>query len=157
VTGPEHYAAAEEILSRSGQDAPGSPLMLASLARAQVHATLACAAATAIGDRDFRTWLEKAGPPLAGALRGSGPAGPHRCLWRIILDIDSSRSVVPPEEAHSFASIPVQSGLLTLLEMFRTSRASPQSRLAQGDMSALSGRSAGHRHALMTTCLVRRI
>jgi hypothetical protein len=36
---------------------------LASLVRAQVHATLAQAAAAVLGDRDFRAWLEVAGPP----------------------------------------------------------------------------------------------
>lgn len=64
MTGPEHYAAAEEMLSRSGQDDPDSSLTLVSLARAQVHATLAYAAAAALGDRDFRGWLEVAGPSL---------------------------------------------------------------------------------------------
>jgi hypothetical protein len=57
VTGPEHYAAAEEILSHSSQGDSGSSLTLASLIRAQVHATLAGAAAAALGDRDFRAWL----------------------------------------------------------------------------------------------------
>jgi hypothetical protein len=67
VTGPEHYAAAEEILSRSGQDDRDSSLTLVSLARAQLHATLANTAAAALGDRDFRAWLEVAGPPPAEA------------------------------------------------------------------------------------------
>ena len=67
MTGPEHYAAAEEILSRLSQDDPGSPLMFASLVRAQVHATLANTAAVALGDREYRSWLDAAGPPLAGA------------------------------------------------------------------------------------------
>ena len=67
MTGPEHYAAAEEILSRSDQGDSGSSLTLASLVRAQVGATLASAATAALGDRDFRAWLDAAGPPLAGA------------------------------------------------------------------------------------------
>ena len=53
MTGPEHYAAAEEILSRSSQDDPGSTVALASVIRAQVHATLAHAAAVALGEREF--------------------------------------------------------------------------------------------------------
>jgi hypothetical protein len=65
MTGPEHYAAAEEILSRSSQNDPGSTVALASVIRAQVHATLAHAAAVAIGEREFRAWLEVAGPPRA--------------------------------------------------------------------------------------------
>jgi hypothetical protein len=62
VTGPEHYAAAEELLSRSAPGNSDSPLTLVDMARAQVHATLACATAAALGDRDFRAWLEVAGP-----------------------------------------------------------------------------------------------
>ena len=65
MTGPEHYAAAEEILSRSSRDDPDSPVTLANVAMGQVHATLALAAASAIGDRDFRDWLEAAGPSSA--------------------------------------------------------------------------------------------
>jgi hypothetical protein len=67
MTGPEHDAAAEEILSHSSQGDSGSSLTLASPIRAQVHATLAGAAAAALGDRDFRAWLEVAGPPRAEA------------------------------------------------------------------------------------------
>jgi hypothetical protein len=65
MTGPEHYAAAEEILSRSSQDDPGSTGTLASMMTAQVHATLAHAAAFALGEWEFRAWLEVAGPPRA--------------------------------------------------------------------------------------------
>ena len=65
MTGPEHYAAAEELLSRSSRDDPDSPLTLANLAIGQIHATLALAAASAVGDRDFRSWLEAAGPSSA--------------------------------------------------------------------------------------------
>lgn len=67
MTGPEHYAAAEVILSNSSQGDADSSLTLASLIRAQVHATLASAAAAALGDRDFRAWLEMAGPHRAEA------------------------------------------------------------------------------------------
>jgi hypothetical protein len=65
MTGPEHYAAAEEILSRSSRDDPDSPVTLAVLAIGQIHAALALAAASAVGDRDFRAWLEAAGPSSA--------------------------------------------------------------------------------------------
>lgn len=48
MTGPEHYQAAEKLLKRlSGQD-PGSPWYHGITAAAQVHATLAVAAATAM-------------------------------------------------------------------------------------------------------------
>jgi hypothetical protein len=67
VTGPEHYVAAEEILSRCSQGDSDSPLALARLVRAQVDATLANAAAAAPGDRDFRAWLDMAGSSSAGA------------------------------------------------------------------------------------------
>jgi hypothetical protein len=65
MTGPEHYAAAEEILSRPSRNDPDSPVTLANLTIGQIHATLALAAASAVGDRDFRSWLEVAGPPSA--------------------------------------------------------------------------------------------
>ena len=67
MTGPEHYAAAEEILSGLSQDDADLRLVQASLVRAQVHATLANAAAFALGEREFRAWLEVAGPPRSGA------------------------------------------------------------------------------------------
>jgi hypothetical protein len=62
VTGPEHYIAAEEMLAHSHQGEPGSVQRLANLAAAQIHATLASAAAAAVGDRDFHAWFEAAGP-----------------------------------------------------------------------------------------------
>jgi len=65
VTGPEHYSAAEEILSRVSNDDPDSSMTLAWLIMAQVYATLANAAASALGDRDFRVWLDVAGPPVS--------------------------------------------------------------------------------------------
>ena len=55
MTGPEHYAAAEACLAgvRLGEDTDGSPRFRTdepeTLAAAQVHATLALAAATAEG------------------------------------------------------------------------------------------------------------
>jgi len=40
-------------------------MTLAWLIMAQVYATLANAAASALGDRDFRVWLDVAGPPVS--------------------------------------------------------------------------------------------
>lgn len=87
ASGPEHYLIAEQLLWLAGVDTkerayrevqldePPSPLVVA----AQVHATLALAAATALGagqasapgmlGRDAKTWLSVAGEPretLAG-------------------------------------------------------------------------------------------
>ena len=65
ATGPEHYKAAERCLDSVNDD---SDLSLALLAEAQVHATLALAAATALNDAevgmheaDFKTWHLVAG------------------------------------------------------------------------------------------------
>lgn len=67
MTGPEHYREAERLLD------PKGPLYVAELeaipiivARAQVHATLALAAATAFGGRDappdiYGPWYDAAG------------------------------------------------------------------------------------------------
>jgi hypothetical protein len=52
VTGPEHYVAAENLLAKAGSpDASGEDERHA-VAAAQVHATLALAAATALNDSD---------------------------------------------------------------------------------------------------------
>jgi hypothetical protein len=48
VTGPEHYQRAEELLRRSDGDDPQTAAV--RLAQAQVHATLALTAATAMAD-----------------------------------------------------------------------------------------------------------
>ena len=50
MNGPEHYAAAEEFLAAAKADGvePGEPVQVSHLAAAQVHATLALAAATAM-------------------------------------------------------------------------------------------------------------
>lgn len=71
MTGPEHYADAERLIRQSrGQD---DEVAAVTLAEAQVHATLALAAATAMGAGradtangamdavDFRAWDEVAG------------------------------------------------------------------------------------------------
>lgn len=51
ATGPEHYREAERIVSLIDQGRIGQD-MANSLAKAQVHATLALAAATALNDAD---------------------------------------------------------------------------------------------------------
>jgi len=52
ATGPEHYTAAQKLLTEShsigGDDLSPAQLLMATLAEAQVHATLALAAATAL-------------------------------------------------------------------------------------------------------------
>lgn len=50
MNGPEHYAAAERLLASAMADdmEPGDPGEVSNLAAAQVHATLALAAATAL-------------------------------------------------------------------------------------------------------------
>ena len=61
ATGPEHYRRAEELLARDG------PLTGEVLATAQVHATLALAAATnLVGGRiEADAWREVAGARFA--------------------------------------------------------------------------------------------
>jgi hypothetical protein len=54
MTGPEHYRKAEELAVPGARDADGSPFESDAdrLAAAQVHATLALAAATSTVDED---------------------------------------------------------------------------------------------------------
>jgi len=69
MTGPEHYREAEHLLEDGFFDAGADPELAArDLARAQVHATLALAAATALndsaigmGETDTRAWAKVAG------------------------------------------------------------------------------------------------
>ncbi len=70
MTGPEHYQAAERLLAGVTLDAThpdGSPVIRAdepeTIAAAQVHATLALAAATAIHPGGFDRWYDVAGEP----------------------------------------------------------------------------------------------
>ncbi len=69
MTGSEHYAAAEELLvdARLTQDEDAADRGL-RLAIAQIHATLALAAATALGSDslDLRAWREAAGTKVSG-------------------------------------------------------------------------------------------
>jgi hypothetical protein len=65
MTGPEHYLAAEKLLEENQEHPSSSINKTASLiGQAQVHATLALAAATALGS-DSRQWIEVAGTKLA--------------------------------------------------------------------------------------------
>lgn len=68
MTGPEHYREAERLIASSYRDGELSPEAL--IAEAQVHATLALAAATALNDNEpglpaceWKTWREVAGTP----------------------------------------------------------------------------------------------
>ena len=55
MNGPEHYRRAERCIEQADGCADGDPLSQGALARAQVHATLALAAATALQPREFLT------------------------------------------------------------------------------------------------------
>lgn len=65
MTGPEHYAAAEVLLANAERHTTEDPgdmrIAEVSAATAQVHATLALAAATA-GAGDLVRWDENQGP-----------------------------------------------------------------------------------------------
>ncbi len=65
MTGPEHYAEAERLLGLAGRHSSGAtygPEWTLTLTAAQVHATLALAAATAVGTAgpDGREWADAA-------------------------------------------------------------------------------------------------
>jgi len=71
MTGPEHYRRAENLaaeaieLATEGDEGPPTPGEQATAATwaalAQVHATLALAAATALGSRHADKWINVAG------------------------------------------------------------------------------------------------
>ncbi|MDX8146935.1 hypothetical protein SK854_32805 [Lentzea sp. BCCO 10_0061] len=65
MNGPEHYAAAERLLdSATAADVEaGESGQVSNLAAAQVHATLALAAATALtwSSKDLKAWQAVAG------------------------------------------------------------------------------------------------
>ena len=72
MTGPEHYRAAEEMLEKSGSPDSSGEQGRHLLAAAQVHATLALAAATALNDSesgqpfdDHQAWRTVAATHLA--------------------------------------------------------------------------------------------
>ena len=65
MNGPEHYAAAERLLEAVTAEGveSGEPGNVSNLAAAQVHATLALAAATALtwSTKDLKAWQPVAG------------------------------------------------------------------------------------------------
>ena len=68
MTGPEHYDRAEQLLEMAGDDGMGSDAERYHIEAAQVHATLALAAACALGARDggmpkmdYAEWRQAAG------------------------------------------------------------------------------------------------
>jgi 4-hydroxybenzoate polyprenyltransferase len=86
MTGPDHYAEAERLLALAGRHSSGAtygPEWTLTLAAAQIHATLALAAATAVGTAgpDGHAWADVAATmpnarePQAPAASdpGSGP------------------------------------------------------------------------------------
>jgi len=84
ATGPEHYTAAQKLLTEShsigGDDLSPAQLLMATLAEAQVHATLALAAATAldpIGD-------DRAHPDAT--------ASPDAIAWWNVTSVDGGAS-----------------------------------------------------------------
>ena len=65
MTGPDHYAEAERLLALAGRHSKGATYgqeWTLTLAAAQIHATLAVAAATAVGTAgpDSRAWADVA-------------------------------------------------------------------------------------------------
>jgi hypothetical protein len=65
MTGPEHYRAVEKLLEENEEHPSSSINKTASLiGQAQVHATLALTAATALGS-DNREWFEIAARKLS--------------------------------------------------------------------------------------------
>ncbi|MER7126688.1 hypothetical protein [Micrococcus luteus] len=78
MTGADHYREAEQLLEVAGKvvrlSDGSSPEVALLLAEAQVHATLALAAATALNDAegglsrpDWEAWKATAGEPKGGA------------------------------------------------------------------------------------------
>jgi hypothetical protein len=78
MTGPDHYAEAERLLALAGRHSSGAtygPEWTLTLAAAQVHATLALAAATAVGTAgpDGHAWADVAAT-RPGASQPQAPA-----------------------------------------------------------------------------------
>lgn len=76
MTGPEHYRYAEILLDEAGDAENGSDHERYLVAKAQVHATLAVAAATALGSADLPSgdwddWRFVASAGHAGRIPGS--------------------------------------------------------------------------------------
>ncbi|WP_367139779.1 MULTISPECIES: hypothetical protein [Streptomyces] len=78
MTGPEHYREAERLLQMSLEAGWPREEMVGLFAEAQVHATLALAAATALVDEtprsdsfsEDRAWQKVAGSPYEGGGAG---------------------------------------------------------------------------------------
>jgi hypothetical protein len=74
MTGPEHYIQAERLIADSGSAELGSPQEMGLLVAAQVHATLALAAATALlsdlstydDEPEQKAWRAAAGTEVDG-------------------------------------------------------------------------------------------
>ena len=82
MTGPEHYAEAERLLALAGRHSSGAtygPEWALTLTAAQVHATLALAAATAVGTAgpDSREWADAAATK-PGTARPEAPGASPR-------------------------------------------------------------------------------
>jgi hypothetical protein len=79
VTGPEHYQEAERLLAVCAGDQRGSSLDAVCTAAAQVHATLALAAATALAPAmvpgtavyDWHAWRKVAATKPDGEVPGA--------------------------------------------------------------------------------------
>jgi len=69
ATGPQHYAEAERLIDEAKQHLTvGRSGRL--LAEAQVHATLALAAATALGNPNFNDWKDRSVWDDVASVRG---------------------------------------------------------------------------------------
>ena len=73
MTGPDHYAEAERLLALTERHSTGAtygPEWALTIAAAQVHATLAHAAATALGTAgpDSRAWADVAATKLSASM-----------------------------------------------------------------------------------------
>lgn len=81
MTGPEHYQEAECLLRQAYDRNYGSDEERYYVAAAQVHATLALAAATALRTQegptpsDWSAWRRAAGTPRQAAGTGTCPGG----------------------------------------------------------------------------------
>jgi hypothetical protein len=70
MTGPEHYYEAQKLLADPNYGEPKGISRSEAVAAAQVHATLALAAATALGSSpaDMQAWRDAAGTKATGTL-----------------------------------------------------------------------------------------
>ena len=80
MTGPDHYAEAERLLALTERHSTGAtygPEWALTIAAAQVHATLAHAAATALGTAgpDSRAWADVAATKLSASMPAPPDAG----------------------------------------------------------------------------------